>query len=146
MRLDKNTSEAQIKLSMNEGYENSAKFIVYTLRIAFLDGEKKLESFDEDIPVWQQIEDEDNKEFEFRYGLLSWSLQHAIKVDPDEHMNQSLREMATILVQRDRLGEQEYKSYRKWVYEEMSKLKIAVDENGPTQDERDKNAYLKSKN
>lgn len=131
---------------MEEGYENSEKFIIYTLRIAFLDGEKTLESFEEDIPVWNQIDDEENKESVFRLGMLSWSLQHAIKVEPDEHLNQSLKEMAAILVQRDRLAEQEYKSYRKWVDKEIGKLKFVVDENGPTQDDRDKNAYLKSIN
>lgn len=131
---------------MEEGYENSGEFIVYTLRVAFLDAEKKAESLDENIPIWEQIDDEENKESIFRLALLSWSLQHAIKVDPGEHMNQSLREIATMLVQRDRLVEGEYKSYRKWVVEAMSKLKFVVDENGPAQDERDKNAYLKSIN
>ena len=131
---------------MKKGYENSLTFIVYTLMVAFQDAEKKAESIDKDIPVWNQIEDEENKEPIFRLGLLSWSLQHAIKVDPDEHMNQSLREIAAILVQRDRLSEQEYKSYRKWVGEAMSELKFVVDENGPNQDERDKKAYLKSIN
>ena len=131
---------------MKESYVHSVKFVVQTLRVAFLDAEKKAKSLDENIPIWEQIDDEENKEPIFRLGLLSWSLQHAIKVDPEEHMNQSLREMAAMLVQRDRLSEQEYKSYRKWVDEAMSKLKFVVNENGPTQDERDKNVYLKSIN
>lgn len=131
---------------MKEGYVHSEKFIVYTLRVAFMLGDKKHESFDENRPVLEQMDEGYTGKYDFCYGLLSWSLQHAIRVEPKEHMNQSLKEMAAIIVKRDRLGEQEYKSYRKWVYKELRKQEMVLNENEPAQDEKDKNAYLKSKN
>lgn len=131
---------------MKEGYVHSEKFITYTLRLSFLPWGKKHQFFDEHVPVWDQLEDDGAKDYKFRYGLYYWSLQQGVRVNPDEHQNQSLEEMAAVLVRRDRLDEKTYKSYRKWVYKELEQLEIVLEENIPSQGERDKNTYLNSEN
>ncbi|MEX0723305.1 MAG: hypothetical protein WD053_05490 [Gracilimonas sp.] len=126
--------------------ESSIDFFITTLKLNLLQSDKQPHEFDENKPVLEVLGKWSKGEYEFRNGLLLWSLQHAFEVDPSQHLNQSLQEIAETLSKKDRLNKKEYEVYRRSVYNELRKLEEVFEEAQPSREEKDEKEYRNSEN
>lgn len=129
-----------------DSFDHSTEYIIATLKLNLLQSDKQPHEFDENKPVLEMLGEWGKGESEFRHGLLLWSLQQAIEVDPSQHLKQSLQEIAETLSKKDRLNKNKYEVYRRSVYDELKKLEKTFEDAQPSPEERDEKEYRNPNN